>query len=91
MDKRKAIAGLIILVICASFYVAIATFIVFQAMQWNFETIQRNPLSMETVASTFAVAFTIIMWTLILLLFALVVCLLLALLEPDPLDARPSW
>jgi hypothetical protein len=80
MDKRKVIAVLVILVICVSFYVAIATFIVFQAMQWNFEAIQRNPLSMETIASTFVTAYSIIVWTLILLFFALVIAIVTEIL-----------
>jgi flagellar biosynthesis protein FlhB len=82
MDKRKVIAGLIISVICVTIYVAIATFIVFQAMQWNFETIQRNPLSMETVTSTFVTAYSIILRTLILLLFVIIVtCVVEILLQ----------
>jgi flagellar biosynthesis protein FlhB len=82
MDKRKIVTGLIILIICVSFYVAISTFIVYQAMQWNFETIQRNPLSMETVTSTFVTAYSIIVWTIILLLFAIIVtCVVEILLQ----------
>ena len=82
MDKRKTITVLIILIICVSFYVTISTFIVFQAMQWNFETIQRNPLSMETVTSTFVTVYSIIVWTLILLLFVIIVsCVVEILLQ----------
>jgi len=82
MDKRKTITFLIILIICVSFYVAISTFIVFQAMQWNFETIQRNALSMETVTSIFVTAYSIIVWTLILLLFVIIVtCIVEILLQ----------
>ena len=73
MDKRKTITFLIILIICVSFYVTISTFIVFQAMQWNFESIQRNPLSMETVTTTFVTTYSIIVWTLILLIFVIIV------------------
>jgi hypothetical protein len=82
MDKRKTVKCLIILIICASFYVAISTFIVFQAMQWNFETIQRIPVSMETIVSTFVTAYSIIVWTLILLLFAIIItCIVEILLQ----------
>jgi len=73
MDKRKTITFLIILIICVSFYVTISTFIVFQAMPWNFETIQKKPLSIEIVTTTFVIAYSIIVWTLILLLFVIIV------------------
>ena len=82
MDKRKTITFLIILIICVSFYVAISTFIVFQAIQWNFETIKRNPTSMETITSTFVTTYSIIVWTLILLLFTIIVtCIVEILLQ----------
>ena len=88
MDERKMTIGLIMLAALASLYVAVSTLAVLQAMQRNFETIRKSPLSVETVTTTFATAYSIIIWILFLLLFALVICLLLALFEPDPVTAH---
>ena len=82
MDKRKTITVLIILIICVSFYVVISTFIVFQAINLNFNTIQKKPLSMETVTTTLITTYSIIVWTLILLLFVIIVtCVIEILLQ----------
>ena len=82
MDKRKTITVLIILIICVTFYVVISTFIVFQAINLNFDTIQKKPLSMETVTTTLVTTYSIIVWTLILLLFVIIVtCVIEILLQ----------
>jgi len=82
MDKRKIVIGLIILIICVSFYVVISTFIVFQAINLNFDTIQKKPLSMETVTTTLVTTYSIIVWTLILLLFVIIeTCVIEILLQ----------
>jgi hypothetical protein len=72
MDKRKTITFLIILIICVSFYVTISTFIVFQVINLNFDTIQKKPFSIDTVTTTFVTAYSIIDWTLILLIFVII-------------------
>jgi flagellar biosynthesis protein FlhB len=88
---KLALAATLIVLLCTA-YAAVSTWAVLAAMRRNLEVIRENPLSIEAVATTLSAVAAIIMWSLVLLLPVLVICLLLALLEDSRGEnLHPAW
>jgi len=84
MDEQKTIIGFIILIVGSLFSIIIFTLALFQVMNLNYKIVQRNPLSMDNVLSTFLVVYFLIVLLLVLLIFGIIIlCVVEILLQSN--------